>query len=296
MVDGDDSSVTSFFPATLVPIARHPLVGGLRPDLYEQVLVQHLYRYLDFTAKLEYLVVNRAALGIAHGSVDLDLPEEMRLDALKIYCDEAYHTLMSVDLLQQIVARTGIEPQLPEEPYFLHRLATLRESVDAPLRPLLDLLFVIVSETLISGNLSAIPREDDLLPAVRDTIRDHATDEGRHHTYFAIFLRHLWGQLDERTRRWAALRVPQLIHIFLAPDTPSIRAELRGYGLSRDESEQVLAEVFGGDTVRQYTRSSAQQTVRHFAALGIMDDPEIREAFEREGFDTDLAATEVRAV
>ncbi|WP_329171387.1 diiron oxygenase [Streptomyces sp. NBC_01477] len=283
LVTAADGGVATFFPPALVPLASHRLVRDLGPAAYEQVLVQHLYRYLDFTAKLEYLVVNRTALGIAHGSVDLGLPREMRLDALKIYCDEAYHTLMTVDLLEQITDRTRIAPRLPEEPYFLRRLAAIQESTEPELRPLVELLFVIVSETLITGSLSAIPRDQELLPQIRDTIQDHASDEGRHHAYFALFARHLWGALDTRTRRWAALRLPGLIHTFLDPDLDSMREELLGYGMPKDSVEQVLAEVFTSAGVQAYARSSAETTVRHFAALGVLEDPEAREAFDRQG-------------
>lgn len=277
-----EHSVASFFPTELVPLAAHPLVCSLPESTYEQVLVQHLYRYLDFTAKLETLVVNRTALGIAHGSVRLELPDEMRLDALKIYCDEAYHALMSIELLRQVRDRTGIAPRLPDEPFFLHRLAKLQEGAGRDFAPLLELLFVIVSETLISGNLMEIPGAPDLNPVVRDVIKDHVADEGRHHAYFAILLRHLWAQLDSHTRRLAALHVPSLIRTFLAPDLPSIRAELLSYGMSREDVEQVVSEVFRAPSVREHTRLAASQTIRHFSQLGIMDDAEVHEMFEAE--------------
>jgi len=81
------------FPPELVPIAGHPLTRGLPPHLFDEVLVQHTYRCLDFTAKLEHLVVNGAVLGIAHDTLGVRVHEDMRFDAYKIYCDEAYHAL-----------------------------------------------------------------------------------------------------------------------------------------------------------------------------------------------------------
>jgi hypothetical protein len=44
-----------FYSPHLVPLARHPLVRDLRPGIFQEVLVQRLYRYLDFTTKLEHL-------------------------------------------------------------------------------------------------------------------------------------------------------------------------------------------------------------------------------------------------
>jgi P-aminobenzoate N-oxygenase AurF len=281
----DSGTPRLYFTPELVPVARHELVRASRPDVYAEVLVQHLYRYLDFTAKLEHLVVNRTALGIAYGSVGTGLPEEMRFDALKIYTDEAYHALFSVDLARQVRAVSGVAPRLPAEPYFLRRLRELRDAEPAPLRPLVEVLFVIVSETLISATLAAVPDDPDVEPAVRAAVRDHAVDEGRHHAYFALFLRHLWGQLDGPVRHWAGGLVPRLVAAFLHPDLAAIRAELRGYGLSRDDAEQVLAETFPGPVVRGFARDTARQTVHHFSALGAFDAPRARDELARYGLD-----------
>ncbi|PZT71872.1 MULTISPECIES: diiron oxygenase [unclassified Streptomyces] len=268
-----------FFSPDLVPLARHELVHGLRPELYEQVLVQHLYRYLDFTAKLEQVVVNRTALGIAQGTVGLRLHPDMRFDAYRVYCDEAYHALFSADLMRQAERRTGIAPRLPREPYFLTRLAEIQQNGTEP-AALAELVFVIVSETLISGTLGEVPDDPRVVSTVRDVVQDHAADEGRHHTYFALFLKELWAQSDRAARRDVALLVPRMIDAFLRPDLPALRAELAGYGIGRDATEQILAEVFPEDLVRAASRNSARQTVRYLAQLGALDEPEVQAAFE----------------
>ncbi|WEH33231.1 diiron oxygenase [Streptomyces sp. AM 4-1-1] len=272
-----------YFSPELVPLARHKYIQDLRPDLYDEVLIQHLYRYLDFTMKLEHLVVNRTALGIAQATVGVAVPEDMRFDAYKVYCDEAYHALFSMDLLRQVRQRTGIEPRLPELPYFLRRLQELQEEAGAENRHLMELVFVIVSETLISGSLMELPQDGDVVPAVREVLRDHALDEGRHHTYFAIFLKYLWGQLGPSERRTAALMVPRLIHTFLRPDTDAMRAELEGYGFAREAARQVVAEVLPETLIRESARSSAAQTIRLFSSLGALDLPEVAAEFQDQG-------------
>lgn len=272
-----------YFSPDLVPLARHPIIRDLRPDLFREVLIQHLYRYLDFTAKLESLVVNRTVLGIAHDRVGVAVPEEMRYDAYKIYCDEAYHTLFSMDLARQVRQETAVRPRLPREPYFIQRLRKVQEAQPGSERALVELLFVIVSETLISATLASIPDDGSVVSAVRETTRDHALDEGRHHAYFAIFLRYLWGQLDDARRRRAACLVPALIDAFLRPDTPAARAELAGYGISRNDAEKVVAEVYAEDVVRAHTATAARHVLRYFADLGVLDDAEAAEEFERYG-------------
>lgn len=280
---GPDDDTSVYFSPDLVPLTRHALVRELRPELFDQVLTQHLYRYLDFTAKLETLVVNSTVLSIATGSVGIPLPEEMRFDAYKIYCDEAYHALFSADLMRQVQERTGIRPLLPAEPYFLRRVREIQEALPSNLRPLAQLLFVTISETLISATLGDVPVDATVAPGVRDAIRDHAADEGRHHAYFVIFLRHLWGALDETGRREAALLAPRLINAFLSPDTDAIRAELLSYGLARDDAEQVLAEVYDEEIVRTHTQATAQRTVQYFTALDALELPSVEAEFHRFG-------------
>ncbi|MEU7058739.1 diiron oxygenase [Streptomyces sp. NPDC046197] len=279
----NDEQGRHYFSPDLVPIARHPLVKNLPAGRFEEVLVQHLYRYLDFTARLEYVVVNRTVLGIAQGSIGVQLPEEMRFDAYKIYCDEAYHTLFSVDLSRQVQQRTGIAPRLPAEPYFLLRLREILEELPSEHRALAEMLFVIVSETLISATLAEVPERPDVVAAVRGTIRDHALDEGRHHAYFAVFLRYLWGQLSPAERRWSARLIPQLIEAFLRPDLPAVRQELAGYGLTADDAERVLAETYTPEAVRSHLAATSRQTVRYFEALQAFDDPEAAEKIQRLG-------------
>ncbi|HET6356855.1 diiron oxygenase [Streptomyces sp.] len=280
----EDDTALQFFSPDLVPVAQHPLVKGLPERVFNAILVQHLYRYLDFTAKLEYLVVNRTLVGIAHGSTGVRVPEEMRFDALKMYCDEAYHALSAVDLRRQVEHHSGVRAQLPDEPFFLRRLQQILAELPAEERALAELLFVVISETLISASLAEIPDSDDLVPAVRNSIRDHALDEGRHHAYFAVFLRHLWAQLLPRERQFAGRLVPKLMDAFLLPDLESLRTELTGYGLSADQVEQIIAEVYTPEVLSRHSRATSRMTRRYFEQLGAFDDPRALAELHAHGY------------
>ncbi len=279
----EDETGRHYFPPELVPITQHPLVRELSEAVQEEILVQHLYRYLDFTAKLESLVVNRTVLSIAQGSVGVELPDEMRFDAYKIYCDEAYHTLFSVDLARQVERRTGIAPRLPRQPFFLDRLHRLLDERSAADGVLTELLFVVVSETLISASLAEVPDSSEVVAAVSGTVRDHAGDEGRHHAYFAMFLRRMWGQLSPAERRAVARLVPRLIAMFLHPDLPAIREELIGYGLGVDDAHRVVAETYRPEILSQHLAAMSQQTVRYFESLGAFDDARALEELHAYG-------------
>lgn len=267
------------FPEELVPVASHELIRRLRPHLRRRLVTQQLYRYLDFTAKLEFLVVNHVALGIAHGSVRVPIPEEMRFDAFKIYCDEAYHALFSVDLARQVRGQTGIEP-IGREPFFLARLEQLKAEHESSAASLIDLLFTIVSETLISATLNDVGKSETIEPAVTEVVRDHALDEGRHHAYFAVYLRHLWAVLDQKQRAFASRLFPRLIDIFLRPDVEGIGEELLQYGLSRDEIDQILEETFSERIQRSYNRATASRLLGYLDDLGALDGAEASDLME----------------
>jgi hypothetical protein len=256
----------------LVPVAAHPQVRALAPAQFRTVLLQHLYRYLRFTVALESLVVNRAVLGIASGSVGVRLSRQMRADAYKIYCDEAYHALFSADLLQQIEDVTGQRARPSEQPYVLDRLSAALAQVDVAWRPLAELLFVIVSETLISATLSDHLRAQDMAPSVRDCIHDHAVDEGRHHAYFAGFLRVLWPQLSRAEQRFAGRLVPDLVAIFLDPDLDGIRADLTDCGMTAQQAQDVLADCFAPARLQEQRQAMARQTLLYFDELGAFTD------------------------
>jgi hypothetical protein len=144
-------------------------------------------------------------------------------------------------------------------------------------------LQVVVFETLVTAILSEIPADQELISMVRETVQDHAKDEGRHHAYFSTIFREMWSSFDTGLRREVARCLPRLITRSLSPNLPPIRANLRIAGLSPADVEQVLADVYSGDMVRETNRQQARQSVRLFATAGVLDLPEGLDAFTTEG-------------
>jgi hypothetical protein len=273
----------ALFPPELVPISQHPRLAETGPAPGRQAIARHLLRYLDFTAKLEHLVVNRTALGIAQGLTGFSFSKDMRLDAYRIYCDEAYHALFSATLASEVADLTGLSHDETSTPYFLSRLQEILAGCGEELAPLLEILFVICSETLISNTLAEVGNSPEVDETVREVVRDHAHDESRHHAYFAAVLRHIWPQLTDDARREAGRIVPDLITAFLAPDLADLRRELSCYGLGEDEISEVLADSYPADRVSEDIGEMARYTVQHFAVVGALDEPETTENFARAG-------------
>lgn len=267
------------FPRALVPVVDHALVAERGEAVQRSLLAHYLFRYMQFTATLEHLVVNRTVLALAHDSIGFDVPERMRLDAYRIYCDEGYHACVAAELAHAIARTESLRCDWRDTPYFLKRLQAILADADAELRPLVEILFVICSETLISGTLSDAASAPDTAPAVRQALEDHAHDERRHHAYFAELLRAMWAQLMPSARQRAGVLVPALIDAFLRPDMDGVRRELCEHGLSADDAELVVAESYPEDVVRSDRRHVARYTVRHFQDVAALEDAATLAAF-----------------
>lgn len=293
-VTGEKDS--QFFPEHLVPVLNTQAAVELNPEVRHSLATQHLYRYLDFTLLLETLVVNKVLLGIALGRLGFPASRGQRLDAMRMYTDEAYHATAAMDIGFQVEGASQINNMTAGhlEQEFLMRLHKIKEAVGDPqLASLVELSFVIASETLISGNLSDVGGSNVVDEGVRSVITDHAKDEGRHHGFFYRYLKDLWGHLNERERQTVGWAMPQLIHAFFAPEISSVERELTQYGVSASLREELLAEAYSPERIQESARSSSSHIVKYMTDLGSLESPEIEEEFEKHGL---LTHAEARSV
>ncbi|MEV7194642.1 diiron oxygenase [Streptomyces sp. NPDC093510] len=282
-VTGPLDPASRFFPPHLVPYWGHPLVRALPDRRRHELLARHLYHYLTYTAHFETRVVNRATERIADGRTGLALPASVRLDAYRIYCDEGYHALFSLDVVEQIAEATGIPPLPYAFDPFLRQLDGIGSELLTGEPLLAQMLQVVVFETLITPVLEEVPGDRAVLPVVRDIVRDHARDEGHHHVYFSRFFERLWNDLPTPLQRRAARCLPELIVSSLAPDLRPVGAALTVAGLRPDAVRQVIADSYRTRRSEAALRSTAAHTVRLFQETGVLELPGATEAFAAAG-------------
>ncbi|GHC47033.1 diiron oxygenase [Streptomyces cinnamoneus] len=268
-----------FFPPALVPYGDHPRVRALPAPHRRALFARHLYHYLDFTTQFETRVVNRVTERIAGGRSGLDVRTATRLDAYRIYVDEGYHSLCSLDVIDQLSRASGIAPAPYDFAPFLARLDAVGEGALPDAGRLAQLLQVVVFETLITAILNDVPKDPRVLTLVRDTVRDHARDEGRHHVFFAGLFREVWGQQPAALRGRIARCLPGLIRSSLLPDLRPVRASLAAAGLGPADVAAVVADSYPADRVDQGIRTASRHAVRLFEETGVLDVPGGREAF-----------------
>jgi hypothetical protein len=280
VIEGD--SHKQFFPEGLIPHLSHELIDPDDDRLRRYLGAQHLYQWLLFTMNFEVSVVNRATQRIADGTSGLELPFAARRTAYQILVDECYHSLYSLDVVEQLQQVSGIAALPYDFTAFLSELDAVGD--DQPEhRQLVQLLQVVVFETLITSILSDIPSDESVITVVRDTVRDHAADERRHHAFFSSIFPYLWGQLDETTRQQMALYLPSLIVRSLQPATRPARQALQTAGFAESAARDIVAYSYRKDVVQASIRIASAKTVRLFQAHGVLDLPGVRDQFTAAG-------------
>lgn len=278
----------TMFPKKYAPVCNHSLIEEKYPHLVNQLLTYHMYRYMTFTINLELKVVNRSTRKIVEGTLPFQVSEQDRLNAFRLYCDEGYHALFSADILQQAIDLTGTAAPQNPEPSFL---GSLRLHCGIPEeRNLLELVFTIVSETLITSNLSQVHRAGEMPEAIKDVIRDHALDEARHHIYYRDLFFQLWVNLTPREKERIAGIIPHFIMAFIRPDTTAIMNELLQAGVSSKDAQSILEETYTNKVISDYATKSASQMMSYCREVGILDYGKARDSFGLVGIDCSSAS------
>lgn len=265
-----------YFSPELCPLLRHSEVAAAPTEVREGILVHALYLHLEFTVRLETGPVNEVCVMLRSPDFLPWMSRRMKNDALKIYADEGGHAEMTNSLMAAVRDRTGIRP-LAHQPAFLRELDLLCAAVPAERRNLVRLLFVIVSETLITRVLTKLPHDESVQRAVRDVAQDHADDERGHHAYFRQLFAYLWPRLSPDVQRETGVLLPRMVRAFLEPDGPALTRVLRTYPDHFGEPERVVAEALQDD--RTAMIHDARSFLGMLRASRALDVPQIHAAF-----------------
>jgi hypothetical protein len=267
-----------FYSEALATLFAHPNVANSPERIRRELLVLHLYNYLEFTVRLELGPVNEVNKLLCNEDFLPWLPAPMRDDAFKIYVDEGGHAEMAHRLMMCVQESTKVE-RLRLTPAFLRTLEHLVASEEPEYRPLIKLFFVIISETLITGSLVKLPKDESVQRAVRDMANDHATDEGRHHAYFRKVFEHVWPRLPREMRRKIGVLLPDMILAFLQPDKSALTRMLESFPDEFPEPLQIVEEVVAYNSTLQGIVTSASPTLKMLRENHVFDDPVIDNAF-----------------
>jgi len=282
MLNEEEIEGKQFFSPELISTLHHSFITAADPELRREMIIQHLYHYLDFTSQLEHRVVNIVAADIALGRSDVKLSTVLRLEAHQLCVDETYHALFSDDMVAQITWATGVEMFDQSSAAFLDELLKIEADLDPDIRGLVKPLFAVCSETLISGTLNKVPKDPRVITSVRELIADHADDEARHHNYFSNYFKFLWPQLSAHQRDLLGPKLANFITIFLQPNTWWIPTVVNKFGISAKDAEQLIHESYTREKLAADQRAIASATLRLFKNTGVFENPAIRDSFQEK--------------
>lgn len=269
-----------FFSASITPVFAHPKVGKAPIRVKRDLLVLQLYTYLEFTVWLEMGPVNEVCDLLRRPGFLPWLPEQMKDDALKVYVDEGGHAEMSHALTVATEKWTHIRP-LKLEPAFLEVLDRMVSREEEEFADLIKLFFVIISETLITGTLLKLPRDEQVQLAVRELAADHANDESRHHAYFRQVFEFIWPRLPYELKTKLGPLLPEMILAFLSPDTNYMKRVLEQFPREFPLPGDIVQEIATSASTSVGIFESATPTLKMLRDNHVFDEAPILSAFKK---------------
>lgn len=216
---------------------------------------------------------------LSRNANDLKLSEKEFLALHKMYVDEGYHALFCLDMAQQVKKITNIFPLYDSKPSFIKELKLLGQKVKNP--KVANIIFTAVSETLITGSLTEVAKEEAVPVSISGLMKDHAKDESRHHAFFKSLIYKIFSNnsLDARS---ALDFIPEAIYAFIKPDRMQLYNCLTQIGVTSSESNEIISDVYTDEVIEKSARSSAKDLLRFIDRSGMIDSNLLREKLEEK--------------
>lgn len=271
------------FPKELLPLVSHSMVEDRGKEVVRRILGRKLVNYHDFTTQLELKAVVPATVDLATQRLGLLLPNDLSVDAAKIATDECFHALEAMRQRDHFAKLGGVDTHSNQNPAFLKRLEIIVSEEPGEIGGLKNMVFAMISETLITSSLTKIPSDTSLIPEVREIVREHAIDEAKHHQFFSQLMGIVWPQLDTSTKGKLGPLFAEFIDLFLAPDFVVQLQWLQEEGFTVGEAKRIMSDVIEQTDMGEI-RAEAKPTLDALRRAGILETPCVSDALRRRGF------------
>lgn len=273
-----------FLPAGVL-ILNHSLLKNIDLEKEQYILGRFLLQFLEYGTILEHEFVNTILVELALGECGIPLPDRMRIDALKIYTDEAYHACFNLEATQQIRNYIGL-PMSEAWPLKNTRLIGLRKLIPEGKTKenfLVRFAIAAISETVAAKEL-AESLKGVIVEPIYNIFIDHAEDEKKHCMYFATLLEVVWHYLSADEQKFLGIIFPKVLKAFADINTIALYEALAKINIDPTSAETIIKESYTTDFCVQRVMSVASVTFRVFERLGVFNIPEAKQSFIQEGF------------
>lgn len=220
--DGFDQALRDkrwFLPAG-VPVLMHPLLKNITQSQEQYLLGRFLLQFLEYGTVLEHEFVNTILAELALGEAGIPLADQMRVDAFKIYTDEAYHACFNMEATQQIRNYIGLSmaDAWPLQNTRLMGLLKLIPDNKSKESFLIRFGIAAISETVAAKELSET-MQGIVIDPIYDLFVDHAEDEKKHCMYFSTLIEVVWNYLSADEKRFLGINFPKILKAFVDINT-----------------------------------------------------------------------------
>jgi hypothetical protein len=285
-LDNMDSTIVSDQQfSTYCPILLHEKLKLLGNKQKKFVMGSQLLEFLIKTTKFEVDYVNKVTNSLALGKYKFDIPNILKLDALKIYTDEGYHSYFSKKISDQIMDYFNITSDLmPYVVNFFDRVDNIGSKFDKKFDYLSNLSCVVVSEAMICHDISDEMRGVVYEP-VRIMFREHMHDEYFHANYFGTLFKVLWPQLSKEEKEIMGHNLCESMDIFAEPRTNIYFYSLSKLGFTKEFISQCIKDIYNTHEWKvDKAKKKMTQPLKLLNDCGVFEIQSIRKEFENRGF------------
>ena len=262
-----------------------PEFSHLSDDDIDYVMGMQLLEFVTKQARFEIECVNKVCQAISLDTFPFSVPSKFKLDALKIYTDEGYHSFFTKKLADQIlshlnVTETDIKSVVDQH---FEKIYSIGSSFDSSFSYLADLAVVFVAENQIVADISCEMSKLVHQPIV-DMFKNHMLDETFHAKYFASLLPVLYDQMDEDQRFIFGANLCESMLILGVPRTDIYYIALQKFGFTQDAISSLIDQKYNNyewNVVR--LRDRMQPTLKLLESIGLFDHISVSSIFKKKG-------------
>ncbi|MCB4389459.1 diiron oxygenase [Synechococcus sp. MU1617] len=262
-----------------------PLFADLSEDDINYVMGLQLLEFVTKQARFEIECVNKVAQDLAFGNYTYVISDEFKLDALKIYTDEGYHSYFTKKLANQIIAHFKLPEHEISSVVNIHfsKISQIGSQFDKKYSYLSDLAIVFVAENQIVADISSEMKSVVHEPIV-SMFKDHLVDEVFHAKYFAELLPILWGQMTDYEQTVLGINICESMIVLGKPRTDIYYVSLAKLGFAEEVIRDAIDLKYNNDEWnRVRLKDRMKPTIDLLSSVGVFQHDLVKSTFQQKG-------------
>lgn len=278
---GDIHGVRWFVLGPGDDLFAYPSIRALSTAVKNVIYLERLVYFLDSMVHTEIEIVNKTASAIAMHRLEMYIPRELALDALKLYTDEGYHAFFTAAACDTLRRKFSLSQRSRLHP----RVAAMDRIADAFSTGPQDLVcFMIgfVSETMITKSLADIMRSS-ANSDIQKLLLAHLEDEFKHAAYFSALFKIVWAKLNAQMKEFCGELLVKIILAYHQPDNEFLDIMLATDELSTNTRSSIIEDMNSHSRLAMKARTLSFNTLEVLRRAGVFQNMKVKALFVQGG-------------